>query len=81
MLTNGWHVAIKHIVKDGHADTYVREITSLSHVRHPNLVKLRGFCELADDCFLVYELCSNGCLAEWLFGKNSKTIFSWNLLL
>ncbi|KAG1364076.1 putative LRR receptor-like serine/threonine-protein kinase [Cocos nucifera] len=75
VLSNGWRVAVKHIIKDGYAETFVREVTSLSHVRHPNLVALRGYCEEEDQCFLVYELCSKGNLSEWLFGKDK--ILSW----
>ncbi|KAK8965838.1 putative receptor-like protein kinase [Platanthera guangdongensis] len=74
-ILNGWHVAIKHIIKEGQAETFLREVTSLSHVRHPNLVILRGYCEKEHECFLVYELCSNGSLSEWLFGK--PIILSW----
>ncbi|RRT48443.1 hypothetical protein B296_00032277, partial [Ensete ventricosum] len=29
---------------------------------------LQGYCEEEDECFLVYELCTNGNLSEWLFG-------------
>ncbi|KAG5080492.1 hypothetical protein JHK86_004557 [Glycine max] len=37
-MTNNLNVAIKHIINDdGNVDTFVREITSLSHVRHPNI--------------------------------------------
>lgn len=68
ILSNGWPVAVKHIIKDQYVETFVREVTSLSHVRHPNLVTLLGYCEEEDECFLVYELCSNGSLSEWLFG-------------
>ena len=68
ILSDGQHVAVKHIIKDGHIDTFIREVRSLSHVRHPNLIALIGFCEAADECFLVYELCHNGNLSEWLFG-------------
>ncbi|XP_072973619.1 probable receptor-like protein kinase At2g42960 isoform X2 [Typha angustifolia] len=75
VLATGCHVAVKHIIKDEHAETFMREVTSLSHVRHPNLVTLRGYCEYADECFLVYELCVNGNLSEWLFGEE-KTL-SW----
>lgn len=60
MLANGWPVAVKHIIKNEHAETFLREVTSLSHVRHPNLVSLRGYCDGQDECFLVYELCVNG---------------------
>jgi interleukin-1 receptor-associated kinase 1 len=69
LLANGWPVAVKHIIKNEHAETFLREVTSLSHVRHPNLVSLRGYCDGQDECFLVYELCINGNLSEWLFGK------------
>ncbi|KAK9272933.1 hypothetical protein L1049_003312 [Liquidambar formosana] len=52
-----------------------REVTSLSHVRHQNLVALLGFCEEEDEYFLVYELCPNGNLSEWIFGKDK--VLSW----
>ncbi|KAA8533137.1 hypothetical protein F0562_033330 [Nyssa sinensis] len=75
MLPNGQHVAVKHILDDGHMETFIREVTSLSHVRHPNLVTLLGYCEGEDECFLVYELCHKGNLSQWIFGKDK--ILSW----
>lgn len=75
ILSNGQNVAVKHIINDGQMETFVREVTSLSHVRHPNLVSLLGHCEGRDECFLVYELCENGTLSEWLFGMLSICIF------
>ncbi|XP_038693657.1 probable LRR receptor-like serine/threonine-protein kinase RKF3 [Tripterygium wilfordii] len=75
VLSSGQHVAVKHIINDGHIETFVREIASLSQVRHPNLVALLGYCEKEDECFLVYELCHNGDLSEWLYGKD-RTL-SW----
>ncbi|CAN1320466.1 Probable receptor-like protein kinase At2g42960 [Linum perenne] len=68
-------VAIKHIVNDGNAESVVREVTSLSHVRHPNLVVLLGCCVGDDECFLVYEFCNNGNLSQWIFGK--QKCLSW----
>ncbi|VVA17681.1 PREDICTED: probable [Prunus dulcis] len=70
ILSNNQHVAIKHIINDGNVETFAREVTSLSHIRHPNLVTLLGYCVNEDECFLVYELCPNGNLSEWLFGKD-----------
>ncbi|KAL5725205.1 hypothetical protein ACHQM5_008373 [Ranunculus cassubicifolius] len=75
VLWNGVHVAVKHIVSDENLDTFVREVTSSSHVKHPNLVALLGHCEEQRECFLVYELCPNGNLSEWLFGKDKA--LSW----
>lgn len=71
ILSNGQRVAIKHIINDEYVETFVREVTSLSHVKHPNLVALLGYCEDGDECFLVYELCQHGTLSEWLFGTFS----------
>lgn len=68
ILSNGQYVAVKHIIKEGYMETFVREVRSLSHVRHPNLVALLGYCENEAECFLIYELCHNGNLSEWLFG-------------
>ncbi|KAK9027676.1 hypothetical protein V6N11_067499 [Hibiscus sabdariffa] len=68
LLSNGQYVAVKHIINDGQMETFVREVRSLSHIKHPNLVALVGYCENKDECFLVYELCHHGNLSEWLYG-------------
>ncbi|XP_047966042.1 probable serine/threonine-protein kinase PBL28 isoform X2 [Salvia hispanica] len=70
ILWNGEAVAVKHILNEGHMETFVREVRSLSHVKHPNLVQLLGHCDGEDESFLVYQLCENGNLSEWLFGKH-----------
>ncbi|KAL3526433.1 hypothetical protein ACH5RR_011089 [Cinchona calisaya] len=73
LLSNNQHVAIKHITNDG--ETFLREVRSLSHVRHPNLATLQGYCEKEGECFLIYEFCPNGNLSEWLFGTDK--VLSW----
>lgn len=67
-LSKSQDVAVKHIINDGFVETFLREVRSLAHVRHPNLVALLGYSENGDECFLIYELCTNGNLSEWLFG-------------
>ncbi|KAK1568399.1 hypothetical protein Q3G72_023977 [Acer saccharum] len=74
-LSNNQPVAIKHIINDGNVETFVREVASLSHIRHPNLVALLGYCLREDEGFLIYELCPNGSLSNWLFGKDK--VLSW----
>ncbi|OMP10140.1 hypothetical protein COLO4_04780 [Corchorus olitorius] len=76
ILANQQQIAVKHIINDGNVETFVREVTSLSHIKHPNLVTLLGYCLSEEECFLIYELCPNGNLAEWLFGKDNK-VLSW----
>lgn len=68
VMSNNQHVAIKKITND---ETFVREIRSLVHVKHPNLVPLLGYCENQSECFLIYELCPNGNLSDWLYGKRT----------
>ncbi|RXH69777.1 hypothetical protein DVH24_007033 [Malus domestica] len=75
ILSNGKHVAVKHIINNGSVETFICEVTSLPDVRHPNLVALLGSCEGVEENFLVYELCQNGDLSEWLFGKDKS--LSW----
>ncbi|KAK4417747.1 Receptor-like protein kinase ANXUR2 [Sesamum alatum] len=75
VLSNNQHVAIKKITDDGCVHTFLREIRSLVQVRHPNLVALVGYCENGSECFLIYELCPNGSLSEWLYGKDK--VLSW----
>ncbi|XP_023755830.1 probable receptor-like protein kinase At2g39360 [Lactuca sativa] len=75
ILSNKQHVAVKHIIDDGFMETFLREVRNLALVRHPNLVALLGYCDNEDECFLIYELCTNGNLSEWLFGKNK--VLSW----
>ncbi|PRQ53843.1 putative protein kinase RLK-Pelle-URK-2 family [Rosa chinensis] len=75
ILSNNQPVAIKHIIDDENVESFAREFTSLSHIRHPNLVTLLGYCLQEDECFIVYELCPNGNLSEWLFGKDK--CLSW----
>ncbi|XP_073221239.1 probable receptor-like protein kinase At5g18500 [Cicer arietinum] len=76
-MKNNEQVAVKHIINDdGNIETFVREVTSLSHVKHQNLVSLLGCCVEGDECFIIYEICPNGSLSEWLFGKKNK-VLSW----
>ncbi|GKD43301.1 probable LRR receptor-like serine/threonine-protein kinase [Tanacetum coccineum] len=76
ILSNKTHVAIKHIIDDGFIDTFLREVKNLALVRHPNLVPLLGYCDNGDECFLIYELCTNGNLSEWLLGRKNG-VLSW----
>lgn len=66
-MSNNQHVAIKKITND---ETFLREIRSLVHVKHQNLAALLGYCEYGSECFLIYELCPNGNLSDWLYGKH-----------
>ena len=67
-------VAIKQLdknVAEGNAlegnIEFLDEIVALSHVRHPNLVSLIGYCADGGQKILVNEYISNGSLQDHLF--------------
>jgi hypothetical protein len=69
-------VAVKQLFKKNqqNIDEFINEVISISGVKHPNLVKLKGCCiTTSSKRLLVYEYVENNDLSETLFGefKNS----------
>ncbi|KAI3697747.1 hypothetical protein L6452_30844 [Arctium lappa] len=57
---------------------FLNEISVISCLQHPNLVKLYGCCIEGDQLMLVYEYMENNSLANALFGSNnSRLILDW----
>jgi serine/threonine protein kinase len=46
----------------------LKEIKVISHVRHPNLLPIRGWCQDNNEIIAVYDFVPNGSLDKWLFG-------------
>jgi serine/threonine protein kinase len=44
----------------------------ISALRHPNLVRLFGYCIDGDQLLLIYEFLENNSLGRALFGKPSE---------
>ncbi|KAG0631232.1 hypothetical protein M758_1G237200 [Ceratodon purpureus] len=73
-LSDGMEVAVK-MRSDGcqlDADSFLKEVSFLSKVRHQNLVQLKGYCLEFKKQFLVFEFMSGGSLKEHLYGPLSK---------
>lgn len=64
-------VAVKQLDKNAMQGNreFLEEVAALSHVQHPNLVNLIGYCTDGQQRILVYEYLSNGSLEDHLFGK------------
>ncbi|KAK4485683.1 hypothetical protein RD792_008327 [Penstemon davidsonii] len=74
----GVAVAIKMLIPygcQGHNE-WLSEVNYLGRLRHPNLVKLIGYCLDGDDRILVYEFMPGGSLENHLFKKNVPSL-SW----
>ncbi|KAG0567903.1 hypothetical protein KC19_7G170800 [Ceratodon purpureus] len=70
----GMVVAVKRLKHDSehvHRE-FLAEVSSISQIRHRNLVHLRGWCQDDGNFLLVYEYMSNGSLDEWLFPSRRR---------
>lgn len=71
---NGCHVAVKRFTTQFLGSLamdrrrFLKRVGSLSRVRHPGLVPIRGWCYDTREYMVVYEYMFNGCLDKWLFG-------------
>ncbi|KAL8161526.1 hypothetical protein V2J09_013015 [Rumex salicifolius] len=66
---SGMVVAVKKLKPEGfqgHRE-WLTEVNYLSHLHHPNLVRLIGYCLDGDDRLLVYEFMPKGSLENHLF--------------
>ncbi|KAK2972366.1 hypothetical protein RJ640_014424 [Escallonia rubra] len=75
-------IAVKRLNQEGfqgHKE-WLAEINYLGQLRHPNLVKLIGYCLEDDHRLLAYEFMPKGSMENHLFRRGSYfQPFSWNL--
>lgn len=57
-------------------EEWLAEVLLLDKLRHPNLVRLVGYCAERGEALLAYELCPNGSLDQNLFEENGK-LLTW----
>jgi len=75
MPSDGTVVAVKCCLagKGGQFEkTFAAELAAVAHLRHKNLVPLRGWCVFEDQLYLVYDYMPNLSLDRVLFRKNLK---------
>ncbi|KAL3329295.1 hypothetical protein AABB24_036410 [Solanum stoloniferum] len=70
-------VAVKCLAEKGEKfeKTFAAELVAVAHLRHRNLVRLRGWCFHDDQLFLVYDYMPNSSLDRILFRKQDNTGF------
>ncbi|KAM5556387.1 hypothetical protein ABKV19_024007 [Rosa sericea] len=78
----GMAVAIKRLNQESYQgrEEWFREIYYLGQLRHPNLVKLIGYCSEDNELLLVYEYLPRGSLENYIFRRASYfQPLSWSL--
>lgn len=79
-LKNGQKVAIKVLSSESKQGTkeFLNELSVISNITHPNLVKLYGCCVDGGQKMLVYNYLENNSIAKTLFGNSRSSIrFDW----
>lgn len=62
---------IRHESPDGELG-FLAEASSISQIRHRNLMQLQGWCHEDGKLLLVYDFMPNGSLDQWLHGRPSS---------
>ncbi|CAH9113209.1 unnamed protein product [Cuscuta epithymum] len=67
-LSSGLQVAVKKLSADAFQGfrEFRAEMETLGKIRHPNIVKMIGYCSAGSDRVLIYEFVKNGSLDQWL---------------
>ncbi|KAL7598425.1 hypothetical protein Lser_V15G26150 [Lactuca serriola] len=79
LLDLGAQVAVKkiwHTSSQGMKE-FVAEIATIGRLRHPNLVRLLGYCRRKGELFLVYDYMPNTSLDKFIFNSNPKSTLTW----
>lgn len=73
-LSNGVAVAIKKLDPDAFQGLreFRAEMETLGKLKHPNIVRILGYCATGVDRVLIYELVEKGSLDQWLHDTSSR---------
>lgn len=77
--SDGSVVAVKCLTERGERfeKTFVAELVAVAHLRHRNLVRLRGWCIHEEELLLVYDYMPNRSLDRVLFKNGGSALLGW----
>ncbi|EEF30839.1 L-type lectin-domain containing receptor kinase V.9 [Ricinus communis] len=69
-------IAVKRISHDSSQGMreFIAEIATIGRLRHPNLVRLLGYCRRRNELFLIYDYMPNGSLDKFLYRLPNSTL-------
>ncbi|VYS60920.1 unnamed protein product [Arabidopsis thaliana] len=56
---------------------FLAEISTIGRLRHPNLVRLLGYCRHKENLYLVYDFMPNGSLDKYLDRNENQERLTW----
>ncbi|KAF8086055.1 hypothetical protein N665_0636s0027 [Sinapis alba] len=73
-------IAVKRISHDSRQgmQEFLAEISTIGRLRHPNLVRLQGYCRYKEKLYLVYDFMPNGSLDKYLYRRGTQEQLTWN---
>ncbi|KAG6388544.1 hypothetical protein SASPL_149972 [Salvia splendens] len=73
-LRSGAVVAVKKLSPDAFQGLreFQAEIETLAKIRHPNIVRILGYCATGQDRVLIYEFIEKGSLDQWLYDTSDE---------
>lgn len=77
--SDGSVVAVKCLTERGERfeKTFMAELVAVAHLRHRNLVRLRGWCIHEEELLLVYDYMPNRSLDRVLFKNGGSALLGW----
>lgn len=60
-------------------DNFLEAVSNMSHLRHPNIISLTGYCAEHGQRLLVHDYVGNGSLQDMLhFADDRSNTLTWN---
>ncbi|KAG7629110.1 putative L-type lectin-domain containing receptor kinase V.5 RLK-Pelle-L-LEC family [Arabidopsis thaliana] len=72
-------IAVKRTSHDSRQgmSEFLAEISTIGRLRHPNLVRLLGYCRHKENLYLVYDYMPNGSLDKYLNRSENQERLTW----
>ncbi|CAL9227278.1 unnamed protein product [Arabidopsis halleri] len=76
LSTSNMDIAVKKVSHDSRQGMreFVAEIATIGRLRHPNLVRLLGYCRCNGELYLVYDCMPKGSLDKFLYHQPEQSL-------